>query len=53
MGIRGMIASGGTDSNLRPVTMGTSQELLAVYDKPMIYGPVLIRPDLLGERMAE
>ena len=53
MGILGMIASGGTDSNLRPVTMGTSQELLAVYDKPMIYGPVSIRPDLLGERMAE
>ena len=52
MGIRGMIASGGTDSNLRPVTMD-EQVSLAVYDKPMIYGLVSIRPDLLGERMAE
>jgi dTDP-glucose pyrophosphorylase len=52
MGIRGMIASGGTCSSLRPITIGTSQEPPAVYDKPMIYGPDSIRPELLGERMA-
>jgi glucose-1-phosphate thymidylyltransferase len=52
MGMRGMMAPGGTETSLRPITTGTSQEPLAVYDKPMIYGPVSIRPDLLGERTA-